>query len=284
MAIIVGSLAGQNWHRQVRQKNLTGQARFDYVVEKTVAAARTFGFRPMGIDLGVAALPSTDRGYLDELKHRFQENNLLPMIGFGQVACHYDSEVREVVRKQALANLDIAAYLGAKVSNFGCQRNGRVTRAGQVRFAIEELKVVGAEARRLGLKICQENFDYWTADELIEMSVGTGLDNVGINNDTGNWLITGEDPVAATEKVLPYTFHTHVRDYVLEEGTYNGVAVGEGLVDFERLLPILAKSGEKQDIFFSIEVDTDNRDEDQAFDNSCRYLKAWLTRHGHMSA
>lgn len=282
MGIIVGSLAGQNWHRQVRRLNLGPKERFDYVFEKTAAAGKRFNFKPMGIDFGVASLPSTDRGYLDELKARLKENDMQPMVGFGGVACHYDVEVREAAIKQALRGLEVAAYLGAKVSNFGCQRNGRVTRPAQLRLAIEQLKVIGKEAKTLGLKICQEDFDYWTSDELIQMSVGTGLDNVGINNDTGNWLILGEDPVEATKKVLPYTFHSHVRDYVLEEGTYNGVAVGQGLVDFERLLPILAKAGEKDLLIFSIEVDTDNRDEDEAFEESCRYVKDWLVRNGLM--
>ncbi len=282
MSIVVGSLAGQNWHRQVRKLGLGPRERFDYVFEKTAAGAKRFGFRPMGIDFGVASLPSTDRAYLDELKARLAENNLLPMVGFGSVVCTLDADVREAALAQARRNLEIVAYLGAKVSTFGCQRNGRVTRRAQLAFAVEQLKVVGKEAKALGIKICQEDFDYWTSDELIEMSVATGLDNVGINNDTGNWLILGEDPVEATRKVLPYTFHSHVRDYVLEEGTYNGVAVGQGLVDFERLLPILAKAGERDTLFFSIEVDTDNRDEDEAFDESCRYVKGWLTRNGLM--
>jgi len=282
VSIVVGSLAGQNWHRQVRRMGLGPKERFDYVFDKTAAGARRFGFRPMGIDFGVASLPSTDRGYLDELRARLKENDLLPMVGFGSVVCTLDAEVREAAIRQALKGLEVAAYLGAKASTFGCQRNGRVTRAAQLRFAVDQLKVVGKQARALGLRICQEDFDYWTSAELIEMSVGSGLDNVGINNDTGNWLILGEDPVEATRRVLPYTFHSHVRDYVLEEGTYNGVAVGQGLVDFERLLPILAQAGEKDTLFFSIEVDTDNRDEDEAFDESCRYVKDWLVRTGRM--
>ncbi len=277
MAIIVGSLAGQNWHRQTRRLGLGPKERFDYTFDKTAAAGKEFGFRPMGIDFGVGSLPSTDRSYLDELKARLAENNMRPMVGFGGVAASLDADVRQNAIDQAKRNLEVSAYLGAKVSNFGVQRNGRVTRSAQVRFATESLKEVAKEAKRLGLRICQENFDYWTSDELIQMSVGSDPEVVGINNDTGNWLITGEDPVEATKKVLPHTFHSHVRDYVLEEGTYNGVAVGEGLVNFEALLPILAKAGQDKDIFFSIEVDTDNHDEDVMFARSCLYLKKWLT-------
>lgn len=285
MGIIVGSLAGQNWHRQVRKQGLGPKESFEYVFNKTAQAAKEFGFNPMGIDFGMRALESTDRGYLDELKARLKENNLFPMFGFGGVTCHFDADVREATLKQAMKGLEVAAYLGAKVSNFGTQRNGRVTRTAQLLFAVEQLKEVGAEAKRLGLKIAQEDFDYWSSEELIAMSAFTGLDNVGINNDVGNWLIIDEDPVLASKKVLPYTFHSHIRDYVLEYGTYNGVAVGDGLVDFEAALPIVAKAAANVDPFiFSIEVDTDNREEDECFRRSCQYVKDWLVRNGHLKA
>ena len=285
MGIIVGSLAGQNWHRQVRRQGLGPKERFEYVFNKTAQAAKDFGLSPMGIDFGVGSLVSTDKGYLDELKARLKENNLFPMCGFGSVACSYDAEVRAATVKQAMKGLEVAAYLGAKVSNFGTQRNGRVTRPMQLQLAIEQLKEIGAEAKRLGLKICQEDFDYWSSAELITMSAATGLDSVGINNDVGNWLILDEDPVLASKKVLPYTFHSHIRDYVLEGATYDGVAVGDGLVDFEAALPVVAQAAANVDPFiFSIEVDTDDKEEDECFRRSCEYVKGWLVRNGHLKA
>jgi sugar phosphate isomerase/epimerase len=280
MGIIVGSLAGQNWHRQANLAGLEGRARFDYAFEKTVAAGREFGFSPMGIDIGIAVV-GTDRGYLDEVKARLRENDLVATVSFGQVAVTNDAWVRQRSVAQAAANLEAAAYLGTRVSPFGCARIGRVTREGQIRFAIEMLVEVGRIAGDLGLRICQENFDSFTSDELIRISAGTGRDNVGIQSDTGNWLILGEDPVEATRACLPYTFHTHVRDYVLEHATYNGVALGAGLVDFERVLPLLAQLGATDDIVFSVEVDTDDRDEDACARDSFAYLKDWLIRNGH---
>jgi len=281
MGIIIGSLAGQNWHRQVRQRKLSPAQAFDYVFEKTAAVGKEFGFNPMGIDFGVRSLPSTDRSYLDELKARLKDNNMIAMVGFGGVAVSNDAEIRAMSLADARRGLEIAAYLGARTSNFGCARNGRITHEGQIRYAIQMLKEVGRTARELNLRICQENYDHWKSHELIRICVETGLDNVGIQSDTGNWLILGEDPVEATRQCLPYTMHAHVRDYVLENDTYNGVAVGAGLVDFERVLPLLAQAGEKEDIIFSMEVDTDDRDEDQCAHDSYVYLKSWLIKNGH---
>ncbi|HLG51371.1 MAG TPA: sugar phosphate isomerase/epimerase family protein [Chloroflexota bacterium] len=281
MGIIIGSLAAQNWHRQVRQRKLTPAEAFDYVFEKTAAIGREFGFSPMAIDFGVRSLPDTSRSYLDELKARLRENDMIAMVGFGSVAVSNDAEVRAASIAEARRNLEIAAYLGARTSNFACARNGRVTHEGQIKIAIQMLREIGRIAQEYGIRICQENYDHWTSDELIRICRETGLDNVGIQSDTGNWLILGEDPVEATRKCLPYTFHAHVRDYVLENDTYNGVAVGAGLVDFERVLPLLAQAGEKEDIIFSMEVDTDDRDEDQCARDSYTYLKDWLIRSGH---
>jgi len=69
---------------------------------------------------------------------------------------------------------------------------------------------------------------------------------------------------------------------VLEDGVYNGVGLGRGIVDFPKLLPILAQAGAKERLVFSIEVDTDNRDEEDEVHESYRYVKAWLIANGLM--
>jgi sugar phosphate isomerase/epimerase len=278
---IIGSLAGQNWHRQVRQRKLSPTEAFDYVFDKTAAIGKEFGFSPMGIDIWVPSFPSADRAYLDELKARLREHDMVAAVGFDwSVAVSNDAEVRAASLDRARQGLEVAAFLGSRTSMFACDLNGRVTHEGQIKIAIQMIREIGQIAKGLGLRICQENYNTWNADELIRITRETGLDNVGIQSDTGNWLITGEDPVEATRKCLPHTYHAHVRDYVLENDTYNGVAVGAGLVDFEQILPLLAQAGEQEDIIFSMEVDTDDRDEDRCAHDSYAYLKDWLIRNG----
>lgn len=282
MSLIVGCLAGQNWHRQMRRLALTQEQRLDYMIKKTAAIGREFGFSPMGIDVGLNLFPSTERAYLDEFKARLEENNLVAMMYVGGVSLSYDDEVRTAALQTGYKQLEALAYLGITTAGFGCGMNGRVTREGRIRLAIDAVGKLGAAAKSLGIRICQEDFDYFTSQDLIRICQGTGLDNVGINSDTGNWLILGEDPVEATRACLPYTFHSHVRDYVLENGVYNGIALGRGLVDFPTLLPILVQAGSDRRLILSVEVDTDNRDEDEEAHESYRYLKDWLVRNGHL--
>lgn len=282
MGVIIGSLAGQNWHRQVRQRGLTGKEAFYYAFDKTVEVGKKYGFNPMGIDFGVTQLLTwANEKDLDELRGKIKDNNLFPMVGFGAVAVHNDAEVRKANLEQVRKNLQVASTFGIRTSNFGCARNGRITPAGQIKYAIMQLKEIGKMAADLGIRICQENFDWWNSYELVQICNEVGMENVGIQSDTGNWLILTEDPVEATRRCLPYTMHAHVRDYVLEADTYNGVAVGAGLVDFGQILPMLAEAGQKEDIVFSMEVDTDDRDEDQTAADSYQYLKDWCLKNGH---
>jgi len=281
VGLLVGSLSGQNWHRQMRRLNLDQNQRLDYVIEKTAAVGKEFGFSPMGIDLSVAALPSLDRSYVDEFRARLAENNLTPMMYVGGVVLSYDSEVRLGALETGYKHLEVVAQLGIHTAGFGCGMNGRVTREGRIRLAIDSVGRLGKAAQSYGIRICQEDWDYFTSDDLIRICEGTGLDNVGIQSDTGNWFILGEDPVFATKKCLPLTYHTHVRDYAIEGGTYNGVALGQGIVDFPNILPLFAQRARNDRLILSMEVDTDDRDEDEAAHESYRYLKQWLTENGY---
>jgi sugar phosphate isomerase/epimerase len=276
--IIVGSLAPQNWHRQARA--LPPEKRFDYVYEKTLGVKRRFGFDPIGIDFGLAYLPTTEQSYLRDLRARFQADGVVPAVGFGGMRLSNDAEIRAESIAELQRNLDKVVELGATLGFFGAQYFGRVQREGRVRFCVDMLRLIAPTAAQLGLRITQENYDYFTSRDLERICREVGQPHVGVHSDTGNWLILGEDPLEATKRVAPFTLHTHVRDYVVENHTYNGVAVGDGLVDFEAVLPVLAATGGDAPLVFSMEVDTDDRDEDEAAERSYSYLAGWLGRNG----
>src|ERR1035437_8665555 len=137
MGLLVGSLSNQNWHRQMRRLNLDQSRRLDHMIDKTAAIGKEFGFSPMGIDLSVSALPSIDRSYVEEIKARLTENNLTPTVYVGGVVLSYDEEVRLGALNTGYQHLQVAAQLGARTVGFGCGMNGRVTREGRIRLAID---------------------------------------------------------------------------------------------------------------------------------------------------
>ena len=68
---------------------------------------------------------------------------------------------------------------------------------------------------------------------------------IGISLDTMNLLTMLEDPVLATERVLPWVVNTHMKDggiIVSEEGLTSFTAeIGKGIVDFEKIIRRLSK-------------------------------------------
>jgi len=98
--------------------------------------------------------------------------------------------------------------------------------------------------REYGSRINLEDHGDTTTFNLVELVEAIGPDIAGICLDTANVLCMAEDPVAAARRVAPYTHLTHTKDaivYFCEHGIRRqGRTPGEGILDWERILPILA--------------------------------------------
>ena len=86
---------------------------------------------------------------------------------------------------------------------------------------------------------------------------------IGINFDTGNSYLAGEDPYKWLEKVVPNLVHLHAKDISIQHseaergkvtGTPVGCACGDGVIDWERVIRLCKKC--KRDIVFSVECGT----------------------------
>ena len=87
--------------------------------------------------------------------------------------------------------------------------------------------------------------------------------NIGINFDTGNSYLGGEDPYQWLERVKDRLVHLHAKDIAIEQsdaergkvtGTPVGCACGDGVIDWARCIEI-CKTMDK-DIVFSVECGT----------------------------
>jgi len=101
---------------------------------------------------------------------------------------------------------------------------------------------------------------------------------IGINFDTGNSYIAGQDPIAWLERVADRLVHLHAKDISVEQsetergkvtGTPVGCACGEGVVDWSKVIEICR--GVPRDIVFSVECGT----VDQA-ERSLKHLKSLI--------
>lgn len=115
-----------------------------------------------------------------------------------------------------------------------------------------------AYAAKLGIQLCMEDFDdsctpYATADGLLWFM--EQVEGLGCTFDTGNFLYSEENALAALEKLLPYVRYVHCKDRSLVPNkstpvtkTVSGralyaAAVGSGVVPMREILLRLAACG-----------------------------------------
>lgn len=276
MTMMLGVL-GDSYRRQLRRAREV--APIEIVLEKVSALAAEFGLRPLGVDFGVGNLANTDAAYLDDLRARLEAQGLVPTVIVGSLLLHADDDLAEPPLAQAIANLAVAQRLGSPLGLFYFGYGGRVTREGRIRLAIEQIGRLADAAANYGLTVTTENYDFFTSADFLEIFDRLERPNVGLHTDTGNWLLLGEDPLTATRKLAPYTYHAHVRDYVLRDGVFRSVPIGQGSVDFPPILDELRRIGAERERFvMAVEMDLDAGDEateDAAVRECLRALTEW---------
>jgi sugar phosphate isomerase/epimerase len=202
---------------------------------------------------------------------------LVPTVIVGSLNLHADRELSEPPLKEAIANLEVAHHLGSPLGLFYFGYGGRVTREGRVRLAVEQIGRLADAANAYGMKVTTENYDYFGCDDFLSIFQQLGRANVGLHNDTGNWLILGEDPLTATRKMAPYTFHAHVRDYRLVDGVFKSVPLGQGQVAMNEVLMELRGIAERlQRMVLAVEMDLDEGDENEAVRQCLAYMNNWV--------
>jgi sugar phosphate isomerase/epimerase len=86
---------------------------------------------------------------------------------------------------------------------------------------------------------------------------------IGINFDTGNSYLSGQDPIAWLEHVADRLIHLHAKDITAEQsdaergqvsGTAVGCACGDGVIDWAKVIAICREL--PRDIDFSVECGT----------------------------
>jgi sugar phosphate isomerase/epimerase len=83
-----------------------------------------------------------------------------------------------------------------------------------------------------------------SSDVTIPLMEKIGRDSIKVNYDTANVeYYSGELAVDDLPKIIPYLAHVHLKDTTGGKENWNFPAIGEGSVDFARVLAILAGAG-----------------------------------------
>jgi sugar phosphate isomerase/epimerase len=98
---------------------------------------------------------------------------------------------------------------------------------------------------------------------------------IGINFDTGNAYLAGQDPIKWLKRVKDRLVHVHAKDISVQQskdergkvtGTPAGCACGDGVIDWEKVIEVCR--GAPRDIVLSVECGTIEQAE-----KSIKYLK-----------
>ena len=126
---------------------------------------------------------------------------------------------------------------------------------------MEAAKVAEPRGIKIGLEMHQQYSRTPSGFERIMNLVNSP--SIGINFDSGNSYLGGEDPYRWLEDSVERLFHLHAKDIAIEQseaergkvtGTPVGCACGEGVIDWKRTIDICRKA--PQDIVFSVECGT----------------------------
>jgi sugar phosphate isomerase/epimerase len=131
-----------------------------------------------------------------------------------------------------------------------------------IRYTLTEAaKVAEPRGILIGIEPHQQYSKLPAGLDRIQKSAGSKA--VGINFDTGNSYLGGQDPYKWLTRVLGRLVHVHAKDISIQQsksdrgkvtGTPVGCACGDGVIDWERVVAICRKAN--RDLVLSVECGT----------------------------
>jgi sugar phosphate isomerase/epimerase len=152
----------------------------------------------------------------------------------------------------------------------------------QLRIISGWLKEAVRVAASEGVSLAIENHIDYDADEILRLVEEVDSPFFGVTLDTANFLRVLDDPVAATEKLAPHVLATHIKDIEPVKGRsvrawnyFACVAAGEGLVEIDAIVAILARAGYRGLLAFETDMPAARwlGREDEMVERSVAYLK-----------
>lgn len=103
-----------------------------------------------------------------------------------------------------------------------------------------------ALADSLGVQLAMENFVRSPGNRRHEIEAGLhALDrpSVGVNLDTANYVVNGEDVIGNTRALLPRIIYAHLKDTRTTDAGIQVVPVGDGELDWATILDLFDSTG-----------------------------------------
>jgi len=250
-------------------------------VEQVIDRARAVGCE--GISLESCFFPSFDAGYLADLRARLDDYAFERVYAWGHPD-GLEAGRNPQAKDDMIGHIRHARAIGAKVmrvvgSSFSFVREPHEP---QLRIIGGWLKEAARAAADEGIALAVENHIDYDADEILRLIEEVDSPAFGVNLDTANFLRVLDDPVAATEKLAPHVLATHIKDIEPVRGRsvrawnyFACVAAGEGLVEIDKIVAVLARAGYRGLLAFEADMPAARwlGREDEMVERSVAYLK-----------
>ncbi len=261
-----------SWFMDIVEGRLSIEAWIDFGAELGLDA----------VDFGQAWFRDRRPGALAPLRRRLDGRGLRAgMIRGAPDFTHPDPRVRRATLDEMRGLLELAQALGAPLLRVTAgQAHPGIDRRDGVRWAAEGLAALAPEARAAGVTLAYENHtkaSVWEyrdfsapADVFLEIVRATAAAGVGVNFDTGNPLVQGDDPLPLLQAVAPRVVCVDANDS-RTRGRFEFCVVGQGLVPFPELFRFL-----KRDVGYDgwIVVEEFSRTGAAGFREAVRYVRA----------
>lgn len=254
---------------------------FPALVELAARCSKRYGYGRIGLELphfpGFDVFPDTGGAVLEHARRATAERGVVPMLNIGSLALNPSDQWMAGAVRSFAARLETACGIGARHAVFGCMPHGRMDAERTRRAFRDAMVLLDAYAAKLDVICMTWNSRFFGRGAL--MHALQGLSHIKFLNDTGNWLILGENPVQATAKMLPVTACLHLKDYVLFDGVWHSVPLGQGRVNNAAVMDVIRKTEFPRDLMVLIGTDMDSPEEQRPFEESFAYYNA-LWRRG----
>lgn len=154
----------------------------------------------------------------------------------------------------------------------------------QLDTVIENIQNILDVAKELNIKLALENHATFTSDDLLYIIKALDDDFVGVCLDTMNSILLLEPPLTTVQALIPYAFTVHLKDFTIERYPEYfrivGVALGEGIVDFPRVIQMLKDRQLEPTVHLELYLDRrENEEATQKWEDECVTKSVFYARN-----
>ncbi|MCM8785374.1 MAG: sugar phosphate isomerase/epimerase [Candidatus Omnitrophica bacterium] len=196
-----------------------------------------------------------------------------------------EKSLRQKGIEEIKRGLEIASILGTDKIMLPIGGKVEYTKEESRKNVIEGLKEVIKESEKYNINITVEHFPDIKGPFLTSEDINFAIKEIPelrITFDSGNVILGCEKPEDAFINNQKYIIHCHFKDWIFSEQgkegldgkKYKPALVGEGIIDYRKLIKIMKES--KYDSYINLEYEGNEYEPDVAMEKGLKFLKSIL--------